>query len=154
MARKAGVDQAEIGAGPPSPDGGGVRDAKRGVARGAASPRGGTSKPGMPPMSTRSEAQGFTVGTAPAKRRWVGCLPPGAEPDGALPDSLPPVTPTDCACPAGCADPEMGKTAPPTSKSGSEAGEPVTITPRGNIVETPQFGQRVVTESDSSRGGG
>ncbi|KAM7004223.1 olfactory receptor 14A16-like [Passerculus sandwichensis] len=50
-----------------------------------------------------------------------------------------------------CTDSEMGKATLPTNEPNSKAVGPAPAVLRGNIVETPQFGQRVVTESDSIR---
>ncbi|XP_037981606.1 uncharacterized protein LOC119696108 isoform X2 [Motacilla alba alba] len=42
----------------------------------------------------------------------------------------------------------------PADEPDLEAGEPAPAALRGNFVETPHLGQKVVTEPDSSRGGG
>ncbi|XP_063039413.1 serine/threonine-protein kinase pim-1-like [Melospiza melodia melodia] len=164
---ETGTTTDETGAGPPSPDMGPGWNAEGGTARGAASLRGGTKELGKPPMRARPKPQGPAAGTAPTERRGTGCPPTGAGPGGAPTDTLPPAAFTACACPAGCADPEAGNVPPPTvstdcacpagcsdleegeiappaEEPDSGAGEPTSL--RGNVVDTPQFGQQALQE--------
>ncbi|XP_071302039.1 uncharacterized protein [Agelaius tricolor] len=154
-ARKSGAGRDETGVGPPAPDTGEGRDAKRDAVRAAASLRDGTREPGKPPMRVRPKPQDCPVGTAPTEQRGMGCPPTGAGPDRTPTDAPPPAASTDCARSAGCAGPGTGEVAPPPAdEPGSEVGDPAPAVARGNFVETPQFGHQVVTEPDSSRGGG
>ncbi|XP_041265760.1 proline-rich proteoglycan 2-like [Onychostruthus taczanowskii] len=53
----------------------------------------------------------------------------------------------DCACPG------MGEIAPPSEKLDPGAGEGAPTAARGDMVDTPQCGHRIVMESESNRGG-
>ncbi|XP_050828960.1 basic salivary proline-rich protein 2-like [Serinus canaria] len=133
--------------GPPSPDTGAGPGAERGTAHGVTSERAGTKGAGKAPMSARPVPREAAAGTTSAGRGGAGCPAAGAGPAGRAMDGPPRAAATDCACPG------TGETASPSEKPDPGGGEAIPTAARGYLAEMPQCGHRIVSESESNRGG-